>query len=43
MKNDIASEIEQDINIILNPLKSPYKFEREFSINQLIIYLNIKR
>ena len=43
MKNNISSEIEQDINIILSPLKSPYEFEREFSINQLIKYLNIKR
>ena len=43
MKNNITSEIDQDVNIILSPLKSLYEFEKEFSINQLIIYLNIKR
>ena len=42
MKNNITSEIDQDVNIILSPLKSSYEFEKEFSINQLIIYLNIK-
>ena len=43
MKNNITAEIDQDVNIILSPLKSLYEFEKEFSINQLIIYLNIKR
>ena len=43
MKNNSTSEIEQDIKIILNPLKSSYEFEKEFSINQLIMFLNIKR
>ena len=43
MKNNITSEIEQDIKIILNSLKSPYELEKDFSINQLLIYLNIKK
>ena len=43
MKNNNKSEIEQDINIILKSLKSSYEFEKDFSINQLIAYLNIKR
>ena len=43
MKNNITSEIEQDIRIILNSLKSPYELEKDFSINQLMIYLNIKK
>ena len=37
MKNNITSEIEQDIKIILNSLKSPYELEKDFSINQLLI------
>ena len=43
MKNYFPSEIEEDISIILNPLKSSYDLEKELSIDQLSTYLSINK
>ena len=39
MKNYFPSEIEEDISIILNPLKSQNDLEKDLSIDQLSTYL----
>ena len=43
MKNYFPSEIEEDISIILNPLKSQNDLEKDLSIDQLSTYLNINK
>ena len=39
MKNYFPSEIEEDISIILNQLKSQNDLEKDLSIDQLSTYL----
>ena len=43
MQIDYQSEINEDISIILKPLKSTYILEKELSIDQLTTYLNINK
>ena len=43
MRNYLPSEIEEDISIILNSLKSSYDLEKELSIDQLSTYLDINK
>ena len=43
MRNNFSSNIEDDISIILSPLKSSFELEKELSIDQLTTYLNINK
>ena len=43
MRNYFPSEIEEDISIILNSLKTSYDLEKDLSIEQLSTYLDINK